>query len=257
MDPFGFDCSMNIFLYNETLPTESEDLAFLRSIQPSVPVFFRSFSFEEAFAKSGAVFAAHSPVFQGQFSQRNMGLVRLWIPLLYTADWFMYLDDDFFFRRGKFFPEVMEFTSNSSKVLFAVRDHFYLMARDFQDRIAAYRPKNQTEPTYFGSGFLFMRGGSVLQQELRNTIQYFADHMELGYPDQDALNLGFESSRVVILPDRFCVTDRERKRQWNTAYGFHFNGGAKRIARGTFTHQAISEYRKAKEKWHRDRLGLS
>jgi lipopolysaccharide biosynthesis glycosyltransferase len=240
---------MNIFLYNETLPTESTDLAFLQSIQPSIPVIFRHFSFEDAFAKTRAVFPADRPVFRGQFFERNLGLARLWVPLLYAADWFMYLDDDLFFRRGKFFPEVLNFTWDSSKVMFAVRDHGFLAYRSFQVRIAAYRPKDRPYPTYFGSGFLFMRGGPILQQELRNTIQYIADHMELQYPDQDALNLGFESSRVFILPDKFCVIQQERERQWATAYGFHFNGVAKRITRGSFTYEAILDYRKAKEEW--------
>jgi hypothetical protein len=246
MDPFGFSCSMNIFLYNEIVPTESEDLAFLRSMQPRVPVFFRSFSFEEAFAKTGAVFAAHRPVAKGQFLQCNNTLVRLWIPLLYTADWFMCLDDDLFFRRGRFFPEVLDFTSNSSKVLFAVRDHFYLDSAE----IAGYRPKNQT---YFGAGFLFMRGGSVLRQELRNTIQYFADHMELQYVDQDALNLGFETSRVFILPDKFCVTYSERNRQWDTAYGFHWAGSPKVITPGSWAGEFVFDYRKAKKEWSHGR----
>jgi hypothetical protein len=248
MSPSGYNCSVNIFLYNMSNPgTYDDDLRFLESIHPEIPVRFREISMEQATQVTGIYFPYHLPVVPGQIRGRNMATLRLFIPQMYTADWYFYMDDDVIYTRGEFFPEVMEFTGDQEKVLFAVQDYCFTVDPDFRRRIWAYR-KDYPGMLYYGSGFLFMRGGEILRSELRKTLDYFVKHMELLWIEQDALNLAFNTSRVLFLPWKFCVVPTQFDQAKDIAYGFHH--AAERKAKDVgFVKDLITEYQNAKEKW--------
>jgi lipopolysaccharide biosynthesis glycosyltransferase len=178
---------------------------------------------------------------------RDIMLARLFIPLLFSADWFLYFDDDLIFKRGEFFPEVMSFTSDSFKVMFAVQDHLFVISRGFQERIRSYNP---TFPGlwYYGSGFLLMRSGLILRRELRSTLAYIRAHPRLEYIDQDALNLGFNFSYVHFLPDRFCVLSNRHIQLRHVGYAFHYNGAMKSAFSG-FGFAIAASYRAARARW--------
>jgi hypothetical protein len=250
MRPARFQYSANIFIYNSTLPdNDCEDIRFLRSIHREIDVKVRAISMEEAIERTGAKFAWEAPPHPGQFRGRNIGFIRLYVPLMYEADWFFYMDDDIEYRRGEIFPEVMSFTSDRSKMLYGVQDHAFLGDGYFRRRVQAYR-SDYPGTKYYGSGFLLMRSGDILRQELRNTIAYFEKHPELSLTDQDALNLGFSWSYVDLLPVRFCVVISEWKKEKDRAYGFHCTACPKTPKSG-FMAEVVGRYSEARDAWLR------
>jgi hypothetical protein len=114
------------------------------------------------------------------------------------------MDDDVLFKRGPLFPDILNYASDKGKVLFAVRDFYWLVdrpgARFLRKRILSY--KRDFVGPYLGSGLLLFRGGEILQRELRNTIEYFSQHIELKLVEQDALNLAFNWHYIKLLPRR-------------------------------------------------------
>jgi lipopolysaccharide biosynthesis glycosyltransferase len=178
------------------------------------------------------------PLEPGQFAHRNIGVVRLYIPRLFPGpEWFLYFDNDVIFRRGQFFPEVMSYTDNPSKVFFAVSDIVWAHHPSHRKRIRSY---NARASDYFGSGFLLWRNGEILRREIAKSLEYCVKHMELRWPDQDALNLGFDWTYIDLLPKRFCVCSEEHGPTWSSAYNFHFAAGDK--PRNPFLKSVVAVY---------------
>jgi hypothetical protein len=168
----------------------------------------------------------------------------LFIPLLFDADWFFYHDDDVFFRRGPVFPSVLAYARGPNTALLAVHDSWWNVSTKLRPRIRAYRP---TQDAYFGSGFLVMRNSEILHRELRNTINYVIDHMELTFLDQDGLNLGFDWRHIELLPKQFCVTSSEHRQTWDFAFGFHFIGPGKHT--NCFVRAVTKVYGEQRDEW--------
>jgi lipopolysaccharide biosynthesis glycosyltransferase len=220
MSTGGYNCSLTLFFYNEPIPTTyGADLRFLRSIQPNFPIVLQNISLSQLI-HTGISYPWEQPVVPGQFFQRNLAITRLFLPWVIDTDWYLYLDTDVIFRRGEFFPEVMRYTSNSSKVLFAVADAAW-RSRKHREGVWRYNP---ALTNYFGSGFLLLRNGPILRRELQNTIGYFANHMELRLVDQDALNFAFNWQHIELLSLKFCACTGDHRHVWDWAYGFHFAG---------------------------------
>jgi hypothetical protein len=250
MRPARFQYSATIFIYNSTLPdSDCDDIRFLRSIHKEINVKFRWISMGYAIERTEAKFPLAVRVRRGQFRMRDIAFVRMYVPLLYEADWFFYQDDDIEYRRGEIFPEVMDFTSDRSKVLFAVRDYAFIVLDRFRKRTKRCKSVNNVT-SYYGSGFLLMRSSEILRHELRNTIAYYGRYPELRFPDQDALNLGFDFSYVSLLPVRFCVVLSEWKKEKDRAYGFHCTSCAKTPKSG-FMARFVGRYRYARDAWLR------
>jgi hypothetical protein len=150
-------------------------------------------------------------------------------------------------RRGEFFPEVMNFMLDVSKVLYAVQDQWFIQDEFFHNRITLYRmdfPGLQ----YYCSGFLVMRNGTDLRRELRKTIQYYRDHKELQYMDHDALDLAFDLAYVQFLPIKYNAMSPWHGKFYDTGYAFHFSGQPKDSSR-YFIERILQPYRAAKKKW--------
>jgi lipopolysaccharide biosynthesis glycosyltransferase len=201
----------------------------------------------DAIAATGVTYPYKNPPLRGKFAGRNICALRLYVPLMFASDWYFYMDGDVIFERGQFFPEIMEYTNETEKVLFAVQDYGFIAMPEFRKRVQAYRkdyPGNQ----YYGSGFMLMRGGSVLRKELEKTIRYFAKHLGLAYVDQDALNLAFDTKRVFFLPSKFCVVPALWKQARDWLYSYHPVGMDKSPG-GLIFKEVVGAYRAAKEKW--------
>jgi hypothetical protein len=243
--PEGYRCSYNIFFFEEPIPTAYDnDVNFLNSIRPSISVVLRNISSVGLSRRAGVCFPWNYPRQPGQIAQFRLALVRLFIPFLFDDDWFLYHDDDVIFRRGLIFPNVLTHTRNRSKVLFAVQDHWWVASAELRSRIHSYRAN---QDAYFGSGFLVMRNNEILHRELRRSIDYLANHMELTYIDQDALNLGFDWRHIELLPRQFCVTSSEHSQTWNWAFGFHFAGSHKHTS--GFVMAVIKTYGEQRDEW--------
>jgi hypothetical protein len=251
MLPARYLCSLHIFLFESGPLNESneEDRLFLNSIQPLVPICFHSVTFGELINRTEVTMPLKIPPSGGSTHHREIELARLFIPLLFVSDWYLYFDDDLIQRRGEFFPKVMSFTRDASKIMFAVQDHWFCITKDFQQRVQRYHPQFPGL-WYYGSGFLLMRGGAQLNHELRQTLAYVNDHLDLLYIDQDGLNLGFNFSYVYFLPNYFSVLSSQHQQLWDVGYAFHYNGFRKSSHFG-FGLPLATTYRNAKQEWSR------
>jgi hypothetical protein len=182
--------------------------------------------------------------------------MRLYIPQTSKADWYFYMVGDLVFSRGEFFPGLMQFTADKSKILFAVQDRAFNVYPHVWQRLKTYR-RDYPGDLYYGSGFLFWRGGEALLRELRVTLNYFVQHMELEYIEQDALNLAFNTSLVYFLPHKFCVVPAEIDEARHWAYGFHHAAELKSLT-GGFGVELMKVYEPAKQQWlNNHRLGYN
>jgi lipopolysaccharide biosynthesis glycosyltransferase len=250
MQPAGFNCSLNIFLYNKTFSKRmKDDLSFLGSIHPEVQIRVRNLSLESLARDAYIDFLKGNRNPHFPLSGTGVELVRLFVPLIFDADWFIYFDDDWIMKRGEFFPEVMNLTFDMSKVLYAVQDQWFVVSSFFRERIKSYK-RDFPGLQYYCSGFLMMRNGTDLRQELRKTIQYYQEHMELQYMDQDALNLAFDLAYVQFLPLKYNVMTPWHVKLGDTGYAFHFSGLAK-DGSNHFMDGVLRSYRDAKQKWLR------
>jgi hypothetical protein len=244
--PISYNFSVNIFLCDPRLPRERDiDFSFLSTVHPEVPVFVRNISHQGLNTLAGIEFPFDKPLMGRQIRWRNVAVVRTFIPLLFSADCFLYTDDDVIFRRH-FFPEVMQYTRNQSKFFFAVRDHLWVISNSLRQRILSY-DKTFTGP-YFGNGFYLLKGNEIGRKEMRKAIEYFSQHMELLFIEQDAMNLAFNRARVELLPIRFCVILTEFRAAWNWAYGFHHTGFRNKPT-APLIRLAIQEYLSARDHW--------
>jgi hypothetical protein len=248
MNAFGFTVSLNIILFNQNLaeiqPLVEEDLRVLSFISRMVTVHIHAFYLSDLVSISGTDFPIDGPFSSGHWKDRWIAMGRLFIPLIFHADWFLYLDDDVE-AVGHFFPEVFTFTSDSSKVMFAVQDQWFDQA-DFPQRYLRRVKPGFNVKDYFGSGFLLMRGGAALRRELTNVLYYFRDHRSLLLPDQDALNFGMNHSYVHLLPWKYCVLSNMHGQMGRHALLKHYNGPGKTVDRGIGLKLATA-YRQAKE----------
>jgi hypothetical protein len=121
---------VNLFLYNLSAPISLEDdIECLHSVHLEIRSLIHSISMEDAIQKTGAYFPCRLSLLRDQIRGRNIVTMRLYIPLIDKADWFFYMDDDAAFRCGQFSPEVMRFTTDKSKILFAEEDHPFMVSR--------------------------------------------------------------------------------------------------------------------------------
>jgi lipopolysaccharide biosynthesis glycosyltransferase len=187
-----------------------EHFAFLSSLYPHVG--FRAFShqFEDVleqtgFNKSFVRIKLNDCGYRG----KSIIVMRLFVPLVYDADWFIYLDDDVL-AGHHFFPELLSYTGDRTQILFACVDEGSIGSRLLTQVLnRAGRP--ELKFTYFGSGFLVMRGGTVLREQMRNTIRYLWKHSPLRFPDQDALNFAVNRSMIGFFPSHFVTVGFRRR----------------------------------------------
>jgi lipopolysaccharide biosynthesis glycosyltransferase len=249
ISPSSYSFSVNIISCDPGIPPGRDaDFKFLASIHRDVPIFVHNISQQNLNCLAGTKFPWERPLTKRQIPGRNIAALRLFIPFLFTADWFIYTDDDVFFRRD-FFPEVMEYTKNQSKVLYAVRDHFWFMGHRLRRRMHRY-DKAFVGP-YFGNGFFLVRGNEIARREMKKTIEYFSQHMELQFVEQDAMNLAFDWNRVELLPVKFCVVGSEHGVAWDWAYGFHYTAIHKKT-KVPFIKSAIQNYLARRDRWNSD-----
>jgi hypothetical protein len=147
--------------------------------------------------------------------------MRLFVPLVYSADWFLYLDDDILGSRD-WFPEIERFTTNLHKTLFSVIDPNIAGSPRWEVYFQMLE-RPELFSVYFGSGFLLMRSGAILRTQLRNVLRFVPKHMNLTWPDQDALNIAWNRSQVQILPWQYCIVGYQiRTQQVMGAYLKHY-----------------------------------
>jgi hypothetical protein len=184
------------------------------------------------------------------YAGRSIILIRLFIPLLYSSDWFFYFDDDIMGNRD-FFPTIMKFTTNREKVMFGVVDSEWIQKPELKRYLVRVRKPNLRNQ-YFGSGVLLMRGGEVLRTQLRAVLQYLQNHPRLGFPDQDALNFAFDRSVVELLPAEYCIIGPQLfTNLTKTAYLKHFaNTGVFPVDRRLRCF--ATPYRIAYQKWQKE-----
>jgi hypothetical protein len=221
INPTGFCFSLNAMIMNQDLNLRQsmilDGLKPLALMYPWISVRAYGYSFTDLVRQSGIEFPSTARCI--------LGVSRLYVPLLFRATWFLYLDADIE-AVADFFPEILTFTSNASKVFFVVPDQTILSVP--ADRYRIKKMNLGIDPnTYFNSGFLFMRGGCVLNQQLRNAIVCLRENLTLKYPDQDALNFGIDRRLMVLLPWKFFTGRDAFAALGNQAYIRHYNGHRK------------------------------
>jgi lipopolysaccharide biosynthesis glycosyltransferase len=212
IDPDGFAVSVNIILFNGVVGGLEEHLGFLSSLYPHVR--FRAFSHQiedvleqTGFNRSFTHIHLNNCGYRGKF----IIVMRLFIPLIYDANWFVYLDDDVL-AGHHFFPEILLYASDATQILFACFDE-YLVGSRFLMRVLNRARRRELSSTYFGSGFLVMRGGTVLREQMRNAIRYLSKYSPLRFPDQDALNFAVNRSMIGFFPSHFVTVGFRHRTQ--------------------------------------------
>jgi lipopolysaccharide biosynthesis glycosyltransferase len=250
--PAGYQFVVNIFFFNESLPTDvDDDIRFLRYVNPGVSIVVRNSSIPEVVAKTGidCQFRDMGAGVWAAEPARSSTCLRLWIPFIYDADWYLYLDTDLIYWKSGFFPAIMKFAKDESKVLFAVQDAVFTRNRRFRKRVWSYT-NGVRAPAYFNAGVLLMRSGEILRQELNKTIRFLEQHQELSYPDQDSINLAFNRSFVQFIPNRFNWIPKRSESLAKPQKAVHYAGDQKKWHWSSLN-SAIRIYIKARNKWVR------
>jgi hypothetical protein len=203
------------------LPFISTDLNFLSQTYPTISFVCHNISMPYLVNQSHVEYPLNET--------RGHLAARLFIPLLYHADWFLYIDDDIE-AVDYFFPEILSFASDRSKILFAVRDHTIMLSRRDCRYIRRVSPTFDVE-RYVNCGLLLMRGGEVLKEQFRNIIMCLSHHRHLKYHDQDAINFAINPGLVGLLPWPFCVGRDLHSQMGNRSILKHYNGFRKSSTR--------------------------
>jgi hypothetical protein len=95
---------------------------------------------------------------------------------------------------------------------------------------------------------MLMRGGEITRRNLKATMEYFSNHPDLLWVEQDALNLAFDPTHVEFLPNKFCIVSSEHSTAWNWGYSFHFAALENKVGI-PMVKQAMERYQKDKNKW--------
>jgi hypothetical protein len=218
MNSSGFSLSLNAMIINQDLTSRESTirsgLEALGSVYPWVSMNAYNFSFIDLVQQAGVEFPTHVPFL--------VCMARLYIPLLFKANWFLYVDADIQPVR-EFFPEIMTFTTNVSKVLFAVPDQTIIMTGYDRRRLQRLN-LGVSHTQYFNAGFLFMRSGPALREQLRRAIIFVRKNLNIRYRDQDGLNFGIDRGLLELLPWKFFVEVTAHDIMGNTSYIKHHNG---------------------------------
>lgn len=236
----SFRITINIFFLDSMIPDDIQNhVAFLKSLNPLIPIIVRNISFAEMISWESNL---NGTQLIWKHHYHRIVIMRFFIPFAFKSDFYVYLDSDMIAMRP-FMKEMMTYASDLEKVIFCARDQG--MVEKFPRRWAN---QIQVDPdNYMITGVVFMRGVEELLFELHRTI-FFVFHcsFKLRFPDQDALASIVGLKRRGFLPPEFGCFAIYRSKVKNPIF-IHFN----RLPQDKRTSILTHPYYKAKAKFEK------
>jgi hypothetical protein len=200
----GFRASLNLFMLDSSNESDVRmEISCLGRLQPGLPARSIHISIEELIRRSGVNFTDLThlyPIVHRSIPRAGPMIARLFIPFVYPADFYFYLDSDAW-PQVPFVHLLRSLLVEQDHVIWGCPDAWFAHASQPQQYLKQVKPSLHFSQ-YFGSGVLLFRGGPLLLEQLGKAIAWMRDESpeRARYSDQCALNFGCDRERIGLMP---------------------------------------------------------